>query len=433
MKIDISGDSLNDLSANLWAGVLAALLFQVGFRVWMAIDPANWLPAIGTVVLYGLALVVLLIGVTGQANAHGKKIAWIGIFVLGVGAAVLLFTKVGSSFGTDAALFNRLSAELVVEGRNPYTANLYEQHHYASTPFPTPKIDGGVVSSLSYPAGSMLLFVPSVLLGGPPNGMITMAVVTLLAGVVLVHDSPAAVAPVALIALLAAGNMLFAGIGGILDTLWAFPLILSMRAWRRDALCRAALWLGVAGAIKQTVWFVAPFLAIWLLQRAPTVRGGLQDIRQVSIYGGIAFLVPNLPFMLDAPQAWLTGTFTPLGGHGTLNPLGRGLSVLTWTGIYPLSPQWYTLALGSTLLLGLALYALYWSEETAWVAWIAGVVLFVHWRSLNSYFITLLPIAYYAMLCQADAIDYGYGRRAIRYWREKGTVDTAQADDRSHA
>jgi uncharacterized membrane protein len=189
--------------------------------------------------------------------------------------------------------------------------------------------------------------------------------------------------------------------------------LLGFRAWVGQRWLAAAAWLGVSAGTKQFVWVILPFLLIWQWRVAdrPVQRVG----RMLAAGTATAGLL-NLPFLLDNPAAWVDGVLTPLAVGAPLVQLGNGIAALPSLGL-PVAYWWHSLATVTVTLLALAGYWLYF-EEVRWTAWVAPpVLLFMHSRSLTSYF---TPWAVMALLCGA----------AIVGELQTGTVRAALAERR---
>ena len=95
---------------------------------------------------------------------------------------------------------------------------------------------------------------------------------------------------------------------------------------RGPAAWRGPVCMGLAMAVKQTPWLVLPFVIAGIVVESRQRNGTRQAMRDGLRYLGIAFAafaVPNLPYFVAAPGAWLNGILTPLSSH--MVPAGQGL------------------------------------------------------------------------------------------------------------
>ncbi|WP_144240050.1 hypothetical protein [Haladaptatus cibarius] len=359
---------------------------------------------------YGTGIGMILTGATNFINTrkHGKTVAYAVLLVSLLWFAVVFLTKTdGQYLGTDGILFSQYSVDLLLSGKNPYMHSMRPafENYPINNRFMTYRTDGSTVASLSYPALSFLLFVPQALLG-IPNLNLTAIVVLVLTLAFLVRESPASLALAPFAVVFTDPNVTLFSFGGVFDILWVLPILFSMKYWHRENYAVAAIFAGLAFSVKQTPWFIGPFLAVWLYMESESYRAFALRARTCLIYGFAAFLLPNLPFILWNPKGWVRGTLTPItAGGAPLVKQGVGLSLLSTTGTYVLPKSFFTFLLLLVLIAGLALYALYFGQ-IKWIAWMApAFVLLLNYRSLQNYFIFYVPIAYYAALLQLDATE----------------------------
>jgi uncharacterized membrane protein len=394
--------------------VTGGMMVFVGFRFWGIIEPQSIVGAAVVIGAYAVAAQLMVFGATGVDAARWGR--WIGAAV----AIILTLATFGAIIrasgdalprhGTDAMLFSRYSTDLFLAGENPYTHSMapaIRDAHEAL--YATPRIDGTIVDSLSYPAGAVLAFVPqAATVGAAGIGLrLTLILATLAAALLLINDAPAQLSIAGIAVLIAGRNWWVVSAGGVIDMLWILPVLLAMRYWYAERWSVAAVWMGIACGIKQQPWFMLPFLAAWVWQTAPTWRAFGRRAAATIGPGVAAFLALNLPFIAWDPGAWLGGVLTPVTGSAPMVHHGVGLSVLTWTGLYALPTWWHALAVGVVGFVALVAYSL-WFGRLKWAAWVIPVaLLFVNYRSLNSYFTAFLPIAFYAILCQYDVVDRG--------------------------
>ncbi|WP_152423149.1 hypothetical protein [Natrinema versiforme] len=303
-------------------------------------------------------------------------------------------------------LFSQYSVDLLFDGRNPYAASMrpaFEKYGISPAAYGTHTVGGDIVTSLSYPALSVLYFVPQTLLGVPNLNRTSVVVLLLVLGFLL-HESPPRLAFLPFLVLFANPDLLRFTTGGVFDILWVLPLLLGMRYWYREQLMVAAIWVGLACAVKQTPWIVTPYLAVWLYVERDDLRTFVRDAG-ITLGAGLgAFLAPNLPFILWDPMAWLTSVFTPVAGGPALVTEGMGPALLVQTDLLAVSKSTFTALVALSLFGSLFAYARFF-DHVKWLVWIApAFVLWFNYRSLYNYFIFFLPVAYYAILLNRDAV-----------------------------
>lgn len=399
-------DRARDNMGRLLLVLVAALMLNLGFQLWGVLPPGSWIGVILLAYAYGTALILFVLAVANvNLDRYGYHIfGWVG-FVIVASTITLMWLDPGTKFGTDALLFSRYSVDLFLAGQNPYAASMAPAaaEYNASILHVTPQIDGGHITSLSYPAGMVWAFVPQAATGfGGINLAETLFFVAVLVLAFLVLESPSSLALMPVVVMLGARNLFWASAGGILDILWVFPLLLSMRCWYREQYGAAGLAFGLAAGTKQTVWLIAPALAIWLYNQSHE-WDAFRFRPEKALLGVCAgFLALNLPFIAWDPSAWLTSVFVPLASGAPMIHQGVGPTLFSVAGLYALPRSYYTLLTVASAIVVYGLYALYW-ERIRWAAWVVPpFVLFWYYRSLNSYFVWFLPVAYYAALLSLD-------------------------------
>jgi uncharacterized membrane protein len=154
----------------------------------------------------------------------------------------------------------------------------------------------------------------------------------------------------------------------------------------------AGIMFGLASAVKQTPWLLAPYLLIWFLRSESNLK--LQSrLKRVGVFTAAAvaaFLIPNLWFMFNDFGAWYSGVVTP--AFGNLVVLSQGLSLITLASGVPLPPAFYlvaTLVVAATLIVEYYLYF----ERLAFALWaFPAIILWFSYRGLQNYFIFWTPL-----------------------------------------
>jgi hypothetical protein len=386
--------------------------------------------AIGVLTLIPF-LVAFVCFVAGARLAHSARgaqaLRWLIVPILlwaGIGTAQslpviareLVATASGpTSYQSDAMYYNHYDAQLVLRGKNPYAdddlASAMRQfgilgytpitrgrfddpahpptvaemdavgREYLSDPaHPPTEIDPRTLHS--YPAGAILVSLPSVWAGLPSIGLAQLLLFLSL-GVGLVVFAPGWSRPVVALILLSDPDAVRRVAEGDFDVWWVALLAC---AWLlRDRRIASGLLLGAACAIKQTAWFAAPFYLVYIWR--------VYGPREAARCSGIAlagFLALNLPWLLIAPREWLTSLTLPMSL--SLFPEGKGAIALALSGAPPLPPSW-VFGILELIALGLAL-TWYWGACRAYA--FAGLPLtflplVFAWRSPERYF-ALLPV-----------------------------------------
>ena len=368
-------------SPQLVCAFLGVLLVDTGYKASLGQPAAHPILALVSLLAYlgGFAALILA---AARPRARLDDIAAIGLlatFLLQMTVGIVTQPALGQ-YGTDALAFNHYSAQLVLAGRDPYTASMEPAYREFDVPASvyTPTVNGGLVLSQSYPALSFLVYVPfvamhlrSMLFVELGFGVLSMLLLYMVA-------APGRKALVLLIFFASSEYLNFAQ-GSVTDVIWLPLLMLAAAFWDSDSLV-VPIALGLACAVKQDPWFVVPFALVHWAMR----RNAGYAVRQGAITAA-AFLVPNLPFVIWDPAAWLRGIFFPMISGAI--PAGSGVVELMTSNVFPFPVSWLSWEWPLVLLAGVALYVLRY-RAVAWLPFIwPAVALFFSPRSLENYFL----------------------------------------------
>jgi uncharacterized membrane protein len=399
----------------------AAVLLGVGYRLWQDVD-VNLHPAAmwSSLLCYVLAFAVMWYGSMSTVSAKFRENAALAASVAGfvLYAVNYLMFRV-AVYGTDAILFNTYSAALVLHGGNPYTQSMEPAFGFFDAPrnLITQTASGQPVFSQSYPALSFLLYLPFAALG--INAIWASLIAHLALILILAYIAPRPLKALAPLVLFVDPSYLAYSLGSVTDVLWAVPVVLCAYTWRSRP-ATSAIYLGLACCVKQAPWFVVPFALIhWAFnayeQRKWTAL--LEPLAGCSL----AFLLPNLPFIVLDYRSWAQGVLTPMNGN--LVSMGSGLVQVTASNMSSLGRGDYTLFSTSILGVLVLLYALR-RRALAFLPFLApAIVLFFAWRSLQNYFMfwPLALIAFNfsnpeALVAKPEDFSLRWGGRVNRSW-----------------
>jgi hypothetical protein len=358
---------------------IVAVALWGGYRCWSSADG----PSRGLQVLI-LATIVASIGVSVAAQGSGLP------------------------YGTDELAFGQYAATLVLRAVNPFTHSLAPSLSLYHVPasFLTHYLNGSTITTSTYPAGSFLLYLPALALGLGTQASIATDVVSWIVSMILIWALlPRSISWLAALFLASSVYISYA-IGGVTDSLYLPFVILALWRWDRfgESTERSvARWigpiaLGVAMSVKQTPWFLLPFLLVGVAFEARAQgRSWLRSsARYLAICAGV-FVVINAPWIIASPGAWFDGSILPL--LGSFTPMGQGLVNLTLIGrIGGGDLTFYTLAGVAWLVLALLGMGLRYAKvKRAWVFVVITAFFFVP-RSMSNYLLMLIPAAIVAAL-----------------------------------
>ncbi|MGC9219778.1 MAG: hypothetical protein ACP5H2_00320 [Solirubrobacteraceae bacterium] len=442
-------------SSRLWWTLAGAALLSWAFEIEKSANLYRWAGLAALLSgLWGLGTVLaswLPTDVIGRAGAQRRLLAWatalitVGLFA--VWAVTMMHAN--PNYGTDELAFNQYAGELARQGLNPYThtlAGAFPMFRVSAGGY-TYTLAGSRVTRLSYPALSFLVYVPFLALGwstqlGPGLDVLGWALTVLLMFAWL----PRNVRPLALI-LGSLGVYVSLAIIGLTD--FTFMPLLVVAAYRWDRFDHhhwrtytRPLALGLAMASKQTCWPILPFVLLALTmertaQPQPRQPGNPTSrqtdpqalythpaqrfaaaLTRPAAYGAMAlaaFLIPNLPYLIASPGAWVKGTFTPLVAQ--LVPAGQGAIGLTlFVHIGGGSLTAFSLLAGLVLILIMVAFVGTYPLLRTLAFALPAVAYFFAERSYAVYLVALVPPGLIAALSSGsqDAGRWPTGRRLTR-------------------
>ena len=365
-----------------------------------------------------LAIPVVLLGLTGllaivaawlpSGTLAGRRqrqidLAVLAAVIVALGIWCYFQIYIAPDYGTDEVAFDQYAAQLALHGINPYLHSMaaaFPLFHVSPNGY-TFLLNGQPVTKLSYPALAFEEYLPLLAMGITTQAAVwTDVAAWALGAVVLYVMLPRKLAPLAAVVV---SLDVFTGyaVGGVTDFLFMPLLIGAAASWDRFAWTRGpAAWrgpvlMGLAMAVKQTPWLIVPFVVAGIVLESRRLRGWTQGARDGLRYlwiAGLAFLVPNLPYLLNAPRAWLSGILTPVTAQTV--PAGQGLISLSLS--LPVgggSLRDYSLAAIVVFLALIACYLATYPVLKPAAFLLPSIVLFFATRSFGSYLVMLIPAA----------------------------------------
>lgn len=395
-----------------------------------------WVGSMSTPGANASAMVLVLGGLVGmwwcwipkaQLGRRWQAAVLLGL-TLGLAMQAVAAYGFDPAYGTDAVAFDHYAALLLLHGHDPYAASMAPALARFHVPviFSTYTMTGGRVTHVSYPAGSFLLYVPFLAAGLSTQAGniadIAFWVVGLGLAWLLLPRRLAWLAPLLLGAPMYAGYVL----GGVTDTLFLPFLVVALWRWDRygdHAHGGLARWvgpvmLGLAMTVKQTPWFLLPFLLVGVAQEAQARDGrGLRTAARYAAVTATTFLAVNAAFIVWGPKAWLQGAFAPLldptipDGQGVVNAVLYG---------HVGGGDLQTLSLAGAAFLAGALLAFAVRYPALKRGWALLVALAFFWptRSFGSYLIMMVPAALVAAATVRPAPN-GPGFRLVTWFRTR--------------
>lgn len=369
--------------------VVSAWLLWNAYYIWVntgTVEHAD--AAVVTFLAYLLFFAVSILTLQGTLPRHYSIALLSG---LGIGLcmrAYAMFHYILPVITTDGLALSLYAAELFLRGVNPYGLDLTASYDIFHVPiaFNTPLIEGGVVGTMPYPALAFLSYIPALLIHVDPRWVEVGAV---LASIALLYAiAPRHLRSVAILVFLVDPGSIDFSFGSVQDVLYLAPLMLAAFFWTQMPVAAGAFF-GIACAIKQDPWLDAPFFFIGVIATAPAGRRIQYCVRALAA-AFVAFMLPNAYFAITKPAAWAAGVFEPFIAHHV--EWGAGLVNLVLSGHVHWAPVILTRIAAAVFITLLVIAALFFKHVRNLV-WLApGLTLLVAPRSLENYFIFLVPV-----------------------------------------
>ncbi len=357
----------------------------------------------------------------GGAPYFAEVMAWATAVMVVLALFVWAYTQVRFSpgYGTDELAFNQYAAVLANHGLNPYTHSMAPSFGLfrVSPNGYTFNLNGTPVTSFSYPSLSFQVYQPLLALGLTVQTAVIVNVAAWATAILsLFALLPRSIRPAALVVGSLSTYVGFA-VGGVTDAVYVPLLIFAAYHWYRFSSQRGpCAWIGpvlfgLAMAMKQTPWFILPFVLAGIAGQVRIERGRW-GIATASRYLGIAllaFLVPNAIYIIHSPSAWLSGVLTPFSSHTV--PAGQGLVGLTlFLRLGGGSLTAYTATAAVTFVVLWLIYVTSFPRLRTWTFVVPALALFFATRSFSSYLVILLPLG---LLAAATDDDVGISELTV--------------------
>jgi len=371
---------------------IAGFLFAEGHQNWVRGKISVHTEVLALIfAAYGLAFSLLVISGCRTWMPKGSDfIALLGaVFAIVTSIYIMSVVDFAGAYRTDSLAFSHYAAQLCLRGQNPYSTELHNALSMFSVDpeFITVTTNGDIISSMNYPALHFLVFVPAVALGIADMRVILLLFELALAFLIF-RRAPIGLKGIALVPFLAGSDLAIGFTSGcVTDYLWVLPCALA--AMNLENPKRSGLWYGVACAVKQVPWVAFPFLMIWRWKTAPK-QFRFNHLKDFLSWTSLAFIVPNLPFIVWDWRSWLSGLITPITGG--LIFLSRGLSAISQMELVSFPPSFYLICCVAVLLTLVFNYFCYFDsiKGSLWI--LPGVVLWFSYRALQNYFIYWIPL-----------------------------------------
>ena len=348
-----------------------------------------------TFILFFIPLMLLGLGLTlSKGNAKYSSLLFFITAVTVLSAFSILYLAVAPAIPTDETLLTLYAAHIFLNGLNPYSPGVmnnsfafYNFPVYLGTPFTT----GGNVHSLTYPALSFILQIPSAVFN-LRTSYIMLPFLMIPAFLIWFKtwsvkkwkESILVLFP--LIGLLIYSSQ---ASNADLNPVWASFLMTSYFVLPRTKL--SGVFLGLSLALKQLPIFSIPFYLYYIHREYGSKKAIVWILIAVTV-----FLAINGYFMFENFSNFLTSiTQDELS---SMIGVGLGPSQLSFLGFLPLSSTFFTAITFITFAVSMAIYVRKYPDLKYALFAFPAIIFFFNYRYFEQYsfywlVVSLLPIA----------------------------------------
>ncbi len=362
--------------------------------------------AILTLVIYGASLLVIAMSLFPSSVVLRFRDLPLLLLLLATLISLYVVATISyrGAYRTDVLAYSHYAAILFAnQGANPYTQDMAKAlGMFAVQPSDlTPLTSGTYLTTFQYPAMHFLVFVPFVWLNLRDMRWV-LALFEVAVVLVLYLKAPRKLRPMLVLPLFAGSDLMINfTAASVTDALWVLPVLLAAFYMRKPV--ASGVFYGLACAMKQTPWVLAPFILIYLMRAENGIGIRAKAKRTVKFAGTTlaVFLAVNLPFMLANLTAWFTNVLTPMAQDLVI--LSQGPSVLTQVGVLPVGKEFYTVLVAAVSIVLIVNYYVYF-EKLRYVLWIfPGIVLWFSYRALTNYIIYWMPLMLVSLILWYNA------------------------------
>lgn len=385
--------------------IVGLLLVQWSIRMYGSSSTYPWVIVLVVVIgAWGLTTAAAALLPASRSRLAPWRGPWswatVAVVLVSIAAWSILQVHGQPGYGTDEIAFDQYAAQLARHGIDPYLRSMAPSFPMFRVPPDayTYTLSGTPVTHLSYPALAFELYLPFLALGWSTQLAIALNVAAwMVAVLVLFVLLPRSLRPVALVVGSLSTFVAYA-VGGVTDVLYV-PLLLGVAyRWNTFGTRRgpsrwiAPVLLGLAMAVKQTPWLLAPFVLAGVVLEVRD-RGPARMARTGAAYAGVAaaaFLIPNVPYIVASPAAWWHGILTPFTSHSV--PAGQGVVGLSvFLGVGGGSLDAYSALALTVLVASLVVFVATYPRLAPATFLLPSFALFFASRSFGSYLATFFP------------------------------------------
>jgi len=365
--------------------IYAVFYINFSFLMWYLVGYLNIAALISIWALLILSGIFILYAVALKAESSISKILPFIAFSFALIIGIASYLQFFPNTTTDEMIIDSYAAYLTIHGIDPYVnanmANVFL--NYKATGFlSTPLLSGGIVTYFEYPGLAAIVFIPAILLGLPA---FTVTVFFDIASLFLVffyykRRGFTSSAPVlALVMGLIVEYGIFSS-SGVTDVIWVFFLGVAYVFRKKPWI--AGIFYGLSVAFKQIPALIFPFFLYFIYMEN---SGDKKKTFSFVAFTAIAFIVPNLPYIILNPADWFVN-ITSIASQKIIG-IGVGPSILSFTGVLHLPPAFFSVSLIALTVALFFIYLIHYDRFRYGFFAFPIMILLLDYRSLITYLI----------------------------------------------
>lgn len=363
----------------------AVVYLNFAFLMWYLVGYLNIAALISIWAIIVISGLFVLYAVALKTNEFISKLLPIIAFSFALVVVLVAYLQFFPGTTTDEMIIDNYAAYLTLHGINPYVnANMagvfngINQNSFLSTPL----LAGGLVTYFEYPGLAALIYVPAVALGLPAFSVTVFFDIASLFLIFLYYRwkgfVPSTAVLVLVMALIAEYGIFSSS--GVTDVIWVFFLGLSYVFKKKPWV--SGIFYGLSIGFKQIPALIFPFFLYFIYVENSSRERSVLSFTGFTI---LSFLAVNVQFILANPMDWLVNVIS-IASQKIIG-IGMGPSILSFTGVLPLPPAFFSITLLALTIALFFIYVIHFDRFKYGFFAFPVIILLLDYRSLITYMI----------------------------------------------
>ncbi|MEM0155038.1 MAG: hypothetical protein QW597_00310 [Thermoplasmataceae archaeon] len=365
--------------------VYAIIYLNFSFVMWYYVGYLNIAALVAIWAMIVISAFFILYAVAFKTRDFPSRILPLIAFSFALVAVIAAYVQFFPGATTDEMIIDSYAANLTLHGIDPYVnanmANVFvgiNINGFLSTPL----LSGGLVTFFEYPGLAALIYIPAIILGVPAFSVTVFFDIASLFLVFLYYKKKK-FAPSTLVLALVMGLVAEYGIfssAGVTDIIWVFFLGLSY-AFRKKPWI-SGLFYGLSVAFKQIPAIIFPFFLYFIYKENVSRE---RSVFSFTGFTAISFFSVNALYIAQNPMDWLSNVVSIISQK--IIGIGIGPSILSFTGVIPLPPEFFSVCLIALTITLFFIYIIHYDRFKYGFFAFPVIILLLDYRSLINYLI----------------------------------------------